>query len=172
MHRRDLLKSLALAPFALASKKTRGGSEDASTAKSVAAPSPRAKNAATYPLRFTHSGVAAGECVEVVSMPALAFIGRELALSDTRFDVLNVFVGNNGQLRRGYPPMSEEQRRWLDSCLRTLQPIPPLVRQPHVLRFSRPLDVAVAGVYIRLVVRNTSDQAAPFTGVILGTTGD
>ncbi len=144
---------------------TRGGSEDASTAQSVAAPAPKASIGATYPLTFTHSGVGAGERVEVVSVPAIAFIGRELALSDDRFDVLNVFVGNDGQLRSGYPPMSEEQRRWLDSCLRTLQPL-----HPRAFRFSRPLDIAPGMSHIRLVVRNTSDQAAPFTGVILGTT--
>lgn len=149
MRRRDLLKSIAVAPFALAPK-AREGSD-----KSPPAPSIDANIAGrTYPMPFRHPGVPAGERVEINGTPAIAFVGTEVAISDSQFELLDILVGGQSQ----FHPQQ-----------RTVQPLWPANARGCALRFSKPLDVAHGMTTMCLVVRNTSDQAAPFTGAVFGT---
>ena len=110
-----------------------------------------------YSLGFKHPGVAAGERAEVEASPAMDFVGHEVAVSDPKFELLDVIVGGRSQFQ------SSERRLW---------PMDPKGTFRFVSHLEhKPLDVAERGSSVKLLVRNTSGKTTAFFGAIFGTPG-
>lgn len=105
----------------------------------------------TVPFTFQHKSVRAHQVACVVARPVVGFQAREMAFAYDCFDVLDVLVDEASQIHRA--------GRKLEAM--------PSMEAHRFFRFSSPFVVR-ANQPVKLIVRNVSNKASPFTATLFG----
>jgi|GEM_PF-3746958 len=105
----------------------------------------------TVPLSFKYESVGPHEVTYASTCPVVGFRGKELAIANQDFDVLDVVVGSTSQIHR--------TERTMDAMLS--------MDAYRYFRFSSPIDIG-ANQPVRLVIRNVTDSASMFVATFFG----